>query len=343
MDFPGWPTVLKQLLDRADLGGDEAAAAVTTILEGEATSAQIAGFLVALRAKGPTVTEFAGMLGAMLAAATPLPLDPDVAAVDTCGTGGDGLHTINVSTIAALVVAGAGGRVCKHGNRAASSACGSADVLEALGVTIDAPPPVVARCVEEAGIGFCFAPTFHPAMRHVGPTRRELGVPTVFNLLGPCANPARVRRQVVGVSDPAHAELIARALAAHGSEHVLVVHGHDGIDELSTVGPSTVVTWHGGTLTRSVVDPESLGLRRATHEELRGGDAATNAAIARAVLGGAPGAHRDVVLLNAAAALVVAGLADDLAQGLSLGAAAIDDGRAAAALDRLVTVSGSDA
>lgn len=343
MDFPGWPTVLRRLLDGADLSGDEASAALTTILAGEATSAQIAGFLVALRAKGPTVTEFAGMLCAMLAAATPLPLAPDLVAVDTCGTGGDGLHTINVSTIAALVVAGAGGRVCKHGNRAASSACGSADVLEALGVRIDAPPAVVARCVTEAGIGFCFAPTFHPAMRHVGPTRRELGIPTVFNLLGPCANPARVRRQVVGVSDPAHAELIARALAATGSEHVLVVHGHDGIDELSTVGPSTVVAWRDGALTRTEVDPADLGLARATHDDLRGGDAATNAAIARSVLAGAAGPHRDVVLLNAAAALVVAGLADDLATGLALGAAAIDDGRAARALERLVAVSGSDA
>ena len=343
MDFPGWPTVLRRLLDGADLSGDEASAAVTTILAGEATAAQIAGFLVALRAKGPTVTEFAGMLGAMLAAATPLPLAPDLVAVDTCGTGGDGLHTINVSTIAALVVAGAGGRVCKHGNRAASSACGSADVLEALGVRIDAPPAVVARCVTEAGIGFCFAPTFHPAMRHVGPTRRELGIPTVFNLLGPCANPARVRRQVVGVSDPAHAELIAIALAAAGSEHVLVVHGHDGIDELSTVGPSTVVAWRDGALTRTEVDPADLGLARATHDDLRGGDAATNAAIARSVLAGAAGPHRDVVLLNAAAALVVAGLADDLATGLALGAAAIDDGRAARALERLVAVSGSDA
>ena len=343
MDFPGWPTMLRRLLDGADLSSDEASAAVTTILAGAATSAQIAGFLVALRAKGPTVTEFAGMLGAMLAAATPLPLAPDLVAVDTCGTGGDGLHTINVSTIAALVVAGAGGRVCKHGNRAASSACGSADVLEALGVRIDAPPAVVARCVTEAGIWFCFAPTFHPAMRHVGPTRRELGIPTVFNLLGPCANPARVRRQVVGVSDPAHAELIARALAAAGSEHVLVVHGHDGIDELSTVGPSTVVAWRDGALTRTEVDPADLGLARATHDDLRGGDAATNAAIARSVLAGAAGPHRDVVLLNAAAALVVAGLADDLATGLALGAAAIDDGRAARALERLVAVSGSDA
>jgi len=343
MDFPGWPAVLRRLLDRADLTVDEAHAAVATMLEGAATPAQVAGFLVALRAKGTTVAEFSGMLDAMLAAATPLPLPEDLVAVDTCGTGGDGLHTINVSTIAALVVAGAGGRVCKHGNRAASSACGSADVLEALGVRIDAPPDVVARCVTEAGIGFCFAPTFHPAMRHVGPTRRELGVPTVFNLLGPCANPARVRRQVVGVSDPAHAELIARSLAANGSEHVLVVFGHDGIDELSTVGPSTVVAWRDGELTRSEVDPMVFGLRRVTHDELRGGDATTNAAIARTVLGGAAGPHRDVVLLNAAAALVVAGLADDLGSGIALAGAAVDDGRAAAALDRLVTTSTGDA
>ncbi|HEX8581242.1 MAG TPA: anthranilate phosphoribosyltransferase, partial [Acidimicrobiales bacterium] len=259
--------------------------------------------------------------------------------VDTCGTGGDRSRTINVSTIAALVVAGAGGRVCKHGNRAASSACGSADLLEALGVAIDLGPAGVARCIDEVGIGFCFAPRFHPAMRHAGPARRELGVPTVFNFLGPMANPARVRRQVLGVSDPSMAERMAQVLGANGAERALVVYGHDGLDELTTTTTSTVLELRDGGLRTYVVDPVELGLAPADPAELKGGDAATNASLARAVLGGEPGPRRDVVLLNAAAGLVAAGLADDLVDGLVLAASSIDEGRAAATLDRLVDIS----
>ena len=241
MTFGGWAAVLGQLTAGRSLSTDDAHAAMAEILAGAASPAQIAAFIVALRMKGETVDELTGLLAAMLAASERVPL-PDVdGVVDTCGTGGDRSHTINVSTLAALVVAGAGVRVCKHGNRAASSECGSADLLEALGVAIDLAPEAVARCVTEAGIGFCFAPRFHPAMRHAGPTRRELGVPTVFNFLGPMANPARVRRQVIGVSDPAMAERMAQVLAAGGAERALVVHGGDGLDELSTTTPSTLL------------------------------------------------------------------------------------------------------
>jgi anthranilate phosphoribosyltransferase len=233
--------------------------------------------------------------------------------------------------------------VCKHGNRAASSACGSADVLEALGVAIELDPAAVARCVEKAGIGFCFAPRFHPAMRHAGPTRRELGVPTVFNFLGPLANPARVRRQVLGVSDARMAEKMAGVLKARGSERALVVFGHDGLDELTTTTTSTVVELcEDGELRRYELDPAAHGISRADPSALRGGDAAANVAATRAVLAGEAGAQRDIVVLNAAAGLIAAGVASDLAEGLSAAAAAIDDGRAARALDQLIEVSNAE-
>jgi anthranilate phosphoribosyltransferase len=293
--------------------------------------------------KGETVAEMTGLLGAMLNYAQPVPLPPGSAVVDTCGTGGDRSRTINVSTLAALVVAGVGARVCKHGNRAASSDSGSADVLEALGVAIDLGPAGVAACVEEAGMGFCFAPRFHSALRHAGPTRAELGVPTVFNFLGPLANPARVRRQSLGVSDPRMAEKMIGVLAANGAERALVVYGHDGLDELSTTTTSTVLELRDGSVRTHVVDPVELGIAPVSPEALRGADAATNAALGREVLDGRPGAHRDFVLLNAAAAVVAAGLADDLAEGLSAAARAVDDGRAAAVLDRLVSASQAQA
>lgn len=338
-DLGGWPAVLGPLTSGRSLTSVLAEAAMAEVLEGAATPAQLAGFIVALRMKGETVEELVGLLTAMLAAAEPVPLASTDGLVDTCGTGGDRSRTINVSTIAALVVAGAGGRVCKHGNRAASSACGSADLLEALGVAIDLGPAGVARCIDEVGIGFCFAPRFHPAMRHAGPARRELGVPTVFNFLGPMANPARVRRQVLGVSDPSMAERMAQVLGANGAERALVVYGHDGLDELTTTTTSTVLELRDGGLRTYVVDPVELGLAPADPAELKGGDAATNASLARAVLGGEPGPRRDVVLLNAAAGLVAAGLADDLVDGLVLAASSIDEGRAAATLDRLVDIS----
>jgi anthranilate phosphoribosyltransferase len=270
-------------------------------------------------------------------------LDDVAGVVDVVGTGGDRSHSVNVSTMAALVVAGAGVRVCKHGNRAASSSCGAADLLEALGVALELAPEGVARCVAEAGIGFCFAPRYHPAMRHAIPTRRELGVPTVFNFLGPLANPAGVRRQLVGVSDHRMAEKMAGVLRARGSERALVVWGHDGMDELTTTTTSTVVEVDGESLRTYTLDPAAHGLAVVPAAALRGGDAAHNAGVARAVLGGESGPHRDIVVLNAAAALVAGGAAADLAAGLVVAASAIDDGRAAAALERLVSVSQSAA
>jgi anthranilate phosphoribosyltransferase len=259
--------------------------------------------------------------------------------VDTCGTGGDRSCTINASTLAALVVAGAGGRVCKHGNRAASSRCGSADLLEALGVAADIAPAGVVACIQEAGMGFCFAPRFHPALRHAGPTRRELGVPTVFNFLGPLANPARVRRQSLGVSDPRMAVKMAGVLQARGVERAFVVYGHDGLDEITTTTTSTVVEVRDGESRTYDIDPSDLGLTLADPVALLGGDASTNADLARRVLDGKRGPQRDFVLLNAAAGIVVAGLADDLAEGLEAAAASIDDGRAGTVLERMVKVS----
>ncbi|HEX2038347.1 MAG TPA: anthranilate phosphoribosyltransferase [Acidimicrobiales bacterium] len=340
-ELGGWPAVLGRLTAGEDLTSTQTATAFAEILEGRATSAQIAAFAVALRMKGETVEEMSGLVQAMSERAERVPLPDDVLAraVDTCGTGGDRSNSINVSTTAAFVVAGAGAPVCKHGNRAASSATGTADVLEALGVVIDLGPEGVARCVLEAGIGFCLAPRFHPAMRHAAPTRKELGVPTVFNFLGPLANPAGVRRQVVGVSDPAMGEKMLGVLEDRGATDVLVVHGHDGLDELTLSTTSTVLQLHGGTTRAFVVDPRELGLATADREAVRGADAATNAAFTRRVLEGERGPHRDIVLLNAAAGVVAAGLAADLVEGLGLAERSVDDGRAGEALERLVKVS----
>ena len=299
MTFEGWAPVIGTLSSGADLTADRARAAMAEILDGAATPAQIAGFIVALRMKGETVDELTGMLEAMLAAGERVDLPADMTVVDIVGTGGDRAHTINVSTLAALVVAGAGGRVCKHGNRAASSSAGSADVLEALGVRIDCGPEDVARCVHEAGIGFCFAPRFHPAMRHAGPTRRELGVPTAFNILGPLANPAGARRLMIGVADGAMAERMAGVLAHRGAARALIVHGDDGLDELTISTTSRVVDVRDGSVETYAVDPAALGIATAPADAVVGGDPATNAALARRVLSGEPGPHRDIVMLNA--------------------------------------------
>jgi anthranilate phosphoribosyltransferase len=334
----GWPAVLGRLVAGDDLSADEAGTALGEVLAGAATPAQIAAFVTALRIKGETVEEMTGLVRAMQAHAEPVTAAGDL--VDTCGTGGDRSRSINVSTMAALVVAGAGARVCKHGGRAATSAAGSADVLEALGVVIDLGPAGVERCIEQAGIGFCFAPRFHPAMRHAIPVRRELGVATVFNFLGPLANPARARFQVVGVSDPAMADKMLGVLMANGCRHAMVVHGDDGLDELSTTGPSSVIeATAGGEVRRYRVSPSELGVAGSTMEALRGGDAAHNAEVVRRVLAGEHGPHRDIAVLNAAAALVVAGLSPDLAGGVERAAAVIDAGGAGEALDRLVTTS----
>jgi anthranilate phosphoribosyltransferase len=344
-EMGGWPYVLGRLSEGQHLSATEAATVLTDVLDGNATPSQLAAFIFGLRCKGETVEEMTGLVRAMTAAAETVPVSSELRdrLIDTCGTGGDRSGTINISTIAAFVVAGAGVPVCKHGGRASSSKAGSADLLEALGVAIELPPLGVARCIDEAGIGFCFAPRFHPSMRHAGPTRRELGVATVFNFLGPLANPARVRRQVVGVSDPAMADKMIGVLEANGAVHTLVVYGHDGLDELTTTTSSTVVELdldHGERAVRTyVVDPEELGLARSDAKELLGGDAATNADLARRVLGGDRGAHRDIVVLNAGAGLVAAGHADDRAGGIAQAGVAIDSGQASRCLERLVDVS----
>jgi anthranilate phosphoribosyltransferase len=337
----GWPGLLTDLLAGRDLSADQARAAMATILAGQATAAQLIGFVVALRAKGETADELSGLLDAVLAAAELVELGDELRdrAVDVVGTGGDRSHSINVSTMAALVVAGAGVPVCKHGARGASSKAGTADVLEALGVAIELSPEGVRRCVDEAGIGFCFAPRFHPAFRFAAPARREIGIPTVFNLLGPMANPGRVRRQLIGVADARFADRMLASLRAHGSTDAWVVHG-GGLDELTTTGTSTVLSLqHDGSARSFRIDPVELGLAPATHEQLVGGDPAHNADVVRRVLGGEHGAHRDIVVLNAAAALVVGGACTSLAAGVEAAEAAIDDGRAAATLDRFIASS----
>ncbi len=321
----------------AALSVDEAHAAFDAMMAGQATPAQMGGLLMALRVRGETVDEITGGARAMRARA--LRIDAPDGAIDTCGTGGDGKGTFNISTAAALVVAGCGVPVAKHGNRALSSRSGSADLLAALGVNIDADMALVRAALWEAGIGFLMAPRHHGAMRHVAPTRMELGTRTLFNLLGPLANPAGARRQVIGVFDPKRARDMALVLRNLGSERAWIVHGSDGIDELTTTGPSTVVALEEGDIRGFAVAPEDAGLPRAAPADLAGGDAAHNAAIVRAVLDGVPGPARDVVVLNAAAALAVAGRADGLAEGAALAARAIDGGAAAAALAKLVAIS----
>lgn len=337
--FPGWPAVLGEVTAGRDLDPEVAHAAMTEILAGDATPAQIAGFVVALRVKGETVEELAALRRAMLDAAERIELPDGLDAVDTCGTGGDRAGTINVSSIAALVLAGGGVPVLKHGNRASSSQCGSADVYETLGIAIDLGPEGVAACVVETGFGFAMAPRFHPSMRHAGPPRRELGIPTAFNILGPIANPAGVRRQVVGVADDRVANRLLGVLEATGTIRALVVHGGDGLDELTTTTTSTVHELRDGAVTAYEVDPEALGLARAEVEDLVGGSAEENAEAVREVLAGTAGPHRDIVLLNAAAGFVVADRAEGLAGGIALAAASIDTGRAAALLEQVVEVS----
>jgi anthranilate phosphoribosyltransferase len=335
-----WPDAIGRLLRRDELPADVAERAMSTILAGDATDAQIAGFAVALRSKGETPAELATLVRTMLRFAERVELPAEGGPViDTCGTGGDRAGTVNVSTMAALVAAAAGARVAKHGGRAASSQCGSADVLEALGVVIDLGPEGVARCVEQAGIGFCFAPRYHSGMRFAAPARRELGTPTTFNFVGPLANPAGVTRQIVGVSDPEMAERVVATLADLGAERAFVFYGHDGLDELTVTTTSTVHELRDGSIAVYDVDPEDLGIPRAEHGALAGGDAAGNAEVVHKVLAGATGAIRDIVSLNAAAALLVADLVPDFAAGIELAHDILDDGRAATTLESLVRVS----
>jgi anthranilate phosphoribosyltransferase len=322
------------LIDGRDLSRAAMREAMGTIMTGEATPAQIAGFLVALRIKGETADEIAGGADAMRAEVISIsPQRRDL--VDTAGTGGDGANTWNISTAAALIAAAAGAGVAKHGNRAASSATGAADVLEALGFNLAAPPELIERSIDELGFGFLFAPVHHPAMRHAGPVRRELATRTIFNLLGPLTNPAGARAQVIGVYTPALAPTIAEALVALETERAFVVHGAGGIDELTPCGINLVCEVRDGRVRRYELDPLSLGLPHADPSELRGGDAAYNAQGLRDVLAGAPGAHRSAALLNAAAAITAAGHAAELAEGLAVATAAVDSGAAAARLEAL--------
>jgi anthranilate phosphoribosyltransferase len=335
-----FPALIDKLQRRQDLSVDEAAAAMDEIMEGRAQPAQIAGLLIALAMKGARPSEVVGLARTMRARATRLSRDFHPV-FDTCGTGGDRAHTFNVSTVAALVLAACGVRVAKHGNRSVSSRCGSADVFEALGVNVAAEPASVERCLDEAGIAFFFAPTFHPSMRHAAVARRELGVRTAFNLLGPLTNPAGARRQLVGVPRPELTELVARSLSMLGAERAWVVHGADGLDEISTTGYTKVSECRDGAVNTFYIHPADVGLTKAPPDALRGGDAVQNAAIARAVLGGEHGPARDIVLLNAAAALLVSGSEQTIAAGLARAADAIDSGRAASVLERLISVSNS--
>jgi anthranilate phosphoribosyltransferase len=315
---------------------DEAAAAFELIIRGDATPVQVAGFLVALRMKGETVDEITGFARTARAMATPIAVDGKL--LDTCGTGGDGLLTFNISTLSAIVAAACGARVAKHGNRAASSACGSADVLEQLGVKIDLAPEGVARCIDEAGIGFMFAPIFHPSFRFAAVPRRELGMRTVFNVLGPLCNPAGAKYQALGVADETLAGKMADVLVRLGVERAIVFHSADGMDELSVGSPSLVIEIDGRRKEYQL-DPAELGLAPASVDDMRGGGPEENARIAREVLDGATGPRRDVVLLNAAAALRAAGLAKDWKDGIRAGGEAIDSGRAADVLQRWATIS----
>src|SRR5262245_13241508 len=323
---------------REDLTSDEAAAAMAEVMEGRAQDAQIAGLLIGLAMKGERPTEIVGLARTMKAHAVRLARRRD-GVFDTCGTGGDRSGTFNISSCVALVLAGCGLRVAKHGNRSVSSLCGSADVFEALGVRVAALPATVERCLDEAGVGFFFAPTFHPSMKHAGPTRRALGVRTAFNLLGPLTNPAGPTRQLVGVPRPEFTELLARSLMLLGSERAWVVHGADGIDEISTTGYTKISECRGGSVNTFYLHPADVGLAKASSASLRGGDAKENARIVTSVLRGEKGAARDVVLLNAGAALFVAGKTESIEKGIALAAEAIDGGGAARTLERLAALS----
>jgi anthranilate phosphoribosyltransferase len=349
MTSPIITEAVRALVDRRDLTRIEAAAAMEAIMSGAATNAQIAAFLTALRMKGETVEELIGFAQVMRQKVVRIRTRADEVAaltgtdremlIDTCGTGGDATGTFNVSTATAFVVAGAGLRVAKHGNRSVSSLCGSADVVEALGVSLDLTPQKVARCVDEVGIGFLYAPLLHTAMKHVMTARREMGVRTVFNMLGPLTNPAGANAQVIGVYAAALTEPLARVLAELGTIRAFVVHGADGLDELSTTGESRVSEVREGIVRTFIVRPEDFGLARASIRDLQGGDRVQNAEIIRAVLQGQAGPRRDIVLMNASAALVAGGRAHDLKEGVVLAAQSIASGGAAKKLEALVDLS----
>lgn len=327
----------EKLIGGSSLSMDEATGVMTQIMEGEATPVQLASFLTALRIKGESAEEIAGMVSVMRDKA--LPVETDGVVVDTCGTGGATAKTFNISTATAFVAAGAGLKVAKHGNRTASGTCGSADVLEALGVELELLPKAVERCINEVGMGFMFALVFHPAMRYAAPVRRDMGIRTVFNILGPLTSPARVKRQLLGVAEPELGEKMAQVLNLIGSEHCLVVHSSEGADELTLGGENHVWELKDGKVTHSVINSQDLGLANAPWQAIRGGTPADNAFLMRRILTGERGVHRDVVLLNSGAMLMIGGLADSLEGGIEMAAQVIDDGRALMKLEALVELS----
>jgi len=330
-------TLIGKVATGAALTVDESARAFELMMTGEATPSQMGALLMAMRVRGETLDEITGAVKTMRSKMLTVPAPPG--AMDVVGTGGDGSGSYNISTCAAFIVAGGGVTVAKHGNRALSSRCGAADVLTALGVRIDLTPDAIARCIAEVGIGFMFAPAHHPATKHVGPTRVELGTRTIFNILGPLLNPAGVRRQLVGVYSRQWVEPLAHALHRLGSERAFVVHGADGLDEITLTGPTTIASLENGAVRTFEVTPEDVGLSRALPEMLKGGDAPANAAALRAVLAGEKSAYRDVATFNAAAALVVGGRAKDLNDGMEIAARSIDSGEAARRLDGLIEMS----
>ncbi len=330
-------SIIGKVATGATLSREEASAAFAAMMSGEATPSQMGGLLMALRVRGETVDEITGAVAAMRGKM--LKVEAPAGAVDVVGTGGDGSGSVNVSTCAAFIVAGSGVPVAKHGNRALSSRSGAADVLAALGVKIDLTPDKVGRCIEQAGMGFMFAPAHHPAMKNVGPTRVELATRTIFNLLGPLSNPAGVKRQMVGVFSKQWVQPLAQVLKNLGSEAAWVVHGSDGLDEITLTGPTSVAALENGSIRTFEVTPEDAGLARSAPGSLLGGDAEANATALRSVLEGKPGAYRDVALLNAAATLIVAGKAKDLKEGVAIGVRTLDSGAAAARLKQLIAVS----
>jgi anthranilate phosphoribosyltransferase len=333
-----FPPLIEKLMRREDLSSDEAAAAMGEVMAGRAADAQIAALLIGLAMKGERPTEIVGLAKTMRAHAVGLS-QPYHPVFDTCGTGGDRSGTFNISSCVAVVIAACGLRVAKHGNRSVSSQCGSADVFEALGVKVSAAPAVVERCLDQAGIGFFFAPTFHPSMKHAASARGAMRVRTAFNLLGPLTNPAGPKRQLVGVPRPEFTELLARSLQLLGSERAWVVHGADGIDEISTTGYTKISECHAGSVNTFYLHPADVGLQKASAASLRGGDAAENARILRSVLDGQHGAPRDIVLLNAGAALFIAGTVNTIQEGIGRAAAAVDRGDATRTLESLASLS----
>jgi anthranilate phosphoribosyltransferase len=328
---------LAKLVLGEHLSREEARRAMRSLVDGEATPSQIAAFAIALRMKGETAEEIAGLAEVMREAATRVQAGDEV--VDVVGTGGDGAGTFNISTISALVVASAGGRVAKHGNRSITSACGAADFLEAIGVAIDLPPSGVARCVDETGFGFMFAPLYHPAMKHAIGPRREIGVRTVFNILGPLTNPAGARRQLTGVAVPGLGQTVAQVLELLGSEHAVVVHGHDGLDEISVSAPTQVHEARPGEVRSYTIEPEQFGLRRWPTDAVRAGTVEANVRLVDKLLDGERGPARDVILLNAGAALYMAGLADTIQDGIQRAADELDSGRTRAKINAVVAAS----